>query len=211
MRRVLPEAEFRAWFDGFLPDLEAGEPKSLFTPAFVSDRSDGKIAHLDGVNLSRAWCWRGLADALDPATRGPCAADRRHASRRQPALRRRRLYGRALAGDFRPAGPGDATMTDEDLNVAYLALGRLIAKQCPQGFASAAMALNMDEGRSLLRIHYEMPDGAAAQAPLDDDAARNILESLRFIRGKVGGEGEASWRTCHVTLRAGGHFAIEFE
>jgi len=39
----------------------------LFTPAFVSDRSDGKIAHLDGVNLSRAWCWRGLADALEPA------------------------------------------------------------------------------------------------------------------------------------------------
>ena len=39
-------------------------------PAFVSDRSDGKIAHLDGVNLSRAWCWRGLADALDPDLAG---------------------------------------------------------------------------------------------------------------------------------------------
>ena len=46
--------------------LAAGTPRSLFTPAFVSDRSDGKIAHLDGVNLSRAWCWRGLAGALDP-------------------------------------------------------------------------------------------------------------------------------------------------
>jgi hypothetical protein len=67
MRRVLPEAEFRSWFDGFLPDLAAGEPRSLFEPAFVSDRSDGKIAHLDGFNLSRAWCWRGLASALDPA------------------------------------------------------------------------------------------------------------------------------------------------
>lgn len=66
MRRVLPPAEFRAWFDAFLPDLAAGEPGSLFTPAFVSDRSDPKIAHLDGVNLSRAWCWRGLAGALDP-------------------------------------------------------------------------------------------------------------------------------------------------
>jgi hypothetical protein len=33
----------------------------LFTPATVSDRSDGKIAHLDGLNLSRAWCWRALA------------------------------------------------------------------------------------------------------------------------------------------------------
>lgn len=67
MRRALPEAAFRPWFDGFLPALAERCPASLFTPAFVSDRSDGKIAHLDGVNLSRAWCWRGLAGALDPA------------------------------------------------------------------------------------------------------------------------------------------------
>jgi Protein of unknown function (DUF2891) len=66
MRRVLGEEAFGAWFDAFLPELAAGEPRSLFTPAFVSDRSDGKIAHLDGVNLSRAWCWRGLAGALEP-------------------------------------------------------------------------------------------------------------------------------------------------
>ncbi|MGZ8347898.1 MAG: DUF2891 domain-containing protein, partial [Allosphingosinicella sp.] len=65
MRRALPDA-FGPWFDAFLPDLAAGEPRTLFRPAFVSDRSDGKIAHLDGVNLSRAWCWRGLAGALDP-------------------------------------------------------------------------------------------------------------------------------------------------
>jgi hypothetical protein len=65
MSRVLAPAEFRAWFDGVLPDLAAGEPRSLFKPAFVSDRSDGKIVHLDGVNLSRAWCWRGLAPAFD--------------------------------------------------------------------------------------------------------------------------------------------------
>jgi hypothetical protein len=67
MRRVLSAAEFAAWFDAFLPDAAVGEPRSLFTPAFVSDRSDGKIAHLDGLNLSRAWCWRGLADAAEPA------------------------------------------------------------------------------------------------------------------------------------------------
>ena len=65
MRRVLAADEFRAWLSAFLPDLAAGEPRTLFSPAFVSDRTDGKIAHLDGVNLSRAWCWRGLADALD--------------------------------------------------------------------------------------------------------------------------------------------------
>jgi hypothetical protein len=67
MRRLLGRAEFAGWFDAFLPDAAAGEPRSLFTPAFVSDRSDGKIAHLDGLNLSRAWCWRGVADAADPA------------------------------------------------------------------------------------------------------------------------------------------------
>jgi len=67
MRRALPERAFQPWFGAFLPDLAHGRPASLFIPAIVSDRSDGKIAHLDGVNLSRAWCWRGLADALAPA------------------------------------------------------------------------------------------------------------------------------------------------
>ena len=67
MKRVLAPDRFRTWLDGFLPHLGAGEPRSLFTPAMVSDRSDGKIAHLDGFNLCRAWCWRGLADALEPA------------------------------------------------------------------------------------------------------------------------------------------------
>jgi hypothetical protein len=64
MRRVLPDSEFRGWFARFLPRLGEGEPRTLFEPAVVSDRSDGKIAHLDGLNLSRAWCWRGVADSL---------------------------------------------------------------------------------------------------------------------------------------------------
>lgn len=66
MRRVLGDAAFRDWFERFLPELAAGEPRSLFVPATVADRSDGKIAHLDGLNLSRAWCWRGIAGALAP-------------------------------------------------------------------------------------------------------------------------------------------------
>ena len=60
MKRVLPEAEFADWFAGFLPRIDRDEPAALFTPATVSDRSDGKIAHLDGLNLSRAWAWREL-------------------------------------------------------------------------------------------------------------------------------------------------------
>jgi Protein of unknown function (DUF2891) len=61
MRAALPDEEFRPWFAGFLPRVGQGLPATLFTPATVSDRGDGKIAHLDGLNLSRAWCWRSLA------------------------------------------------------------------------------------------------------------------------------------------------------
>ena len=60
MSRVLPTAEFGDWFAAFLPRIEQKQPATLFTPVTVSDRSDGKIAHLDGLNLSRAWCWREL-------------------------------------------------------------------------------------------------------------------------------------------------------
>ncbi|HEV2080593.1 MAG TPA: DUF2891 domain-containing protein [Allosphingosinicella sp.] len=66
MRRAIKHREFSSWLVQFLPDLAVGEPRSLFIPAEVSDRSDGKIAHLDGFNLSRAWCWRGIAGALEP-------------------------------------------------------------------------------------------------------------------------------------------------
>lgn len=64
MRRVLPPDAFADWFAAFLPRLAERHPATLFTPATVSDRSDGKIAHLDGLNLSRAWCWRGIASSL---------------------------------------------------------------------------------------------------------------------------------------------------
>lgn len=58
MRRVLPD--FRPWFEAFLPEF----PSSLLVPATVSDRSDGQLAHLDGLNLSRAWCFSNLASSL---------------------------------------------------------------------------------------------------------------------------------------------------
>ena len=89
MSRVLPAPAFRDWFDAFLPDLARGSPATLFTPATVSDRSDGKIAHLDGLNLSRAWCWRGLARALGddhPVAASARAAAERHLSASLPHL-----------------------------------------------------------------------------------------------------------------------------
>lgn len=77
MQRLLPEAEFATWFARFLPRLGDGEPAALFAPAAVSDRSDGRIVHLDGVNLSRAWCWRALAEE-HPAAARMCAAAEAH-------------------------------------------------------------------------------------------------------------------------------------
>lgn len=74
MRRVQSAEAFRTWFDAFLPRLAAGQPETLFTPAGVSDRTDGKIAHLDGLNLSRAWCWREIANALPPGDPRSAAA-----------------------------------------------------------------------------------------------------------------------------------------
>jgi len=68
MARTNP-AFFQIWFDQFLPRIADRQPATLFTPATVSDRSDGKIAHLDGLNLSRAWCWRSLAPLLPAAER----------------------------------------------------------------------------------------------------------------------------------------------
>jgi hypothetical protein len=64
MRRVLPAPEYRRWLGRFLPGLATGEPKSLLTPATVSDRTDPQIVHLDGLALSRAWCMRGIGGAL---------------------------------------------------------------------------------------------------------------------------------------------------
>ena len=63
MARAHP-ALFPEWFGRYLPRLVAREPDTLFTPAIVSDRSDGKIAHLDGLNLSRAWCWHSIAPSM---------------------------------------------------------------------------------------------------------------------------------------------------
>jgi hypothetical protein len=82
MRRVLPAEEFRAWFGRYLPGVAKGEPKSLLTPATVSDRTDPQIVHLDGLNLSRAWSMRSIAAALpkdDPARKVLAAAAVRHA------------------------------------------------------------------------------------------------------------------------------------
>ncbi len=82
MAQVLAAADFGDWIDAFLPGIAAGQPAALFVPAVVSDASDGQIAHLHGLNASRAWCWRRLAQALpagDPRAAAALAAAHRHA------------------------------------------------------------------------------------------------------------------------------------
>jgi hypothetical protein len=78
VRRFLAPAAFRAWFEDFLPQAATREPATLFAPARVSDRTDGKIAHLDGLNFARAWCWRSIAATLGDAH--PVAARAREAA-----------------------------------------------------------------------------------------------------------------------------------
>ena len=71
MRRILAPEEFPGWLSSFLPAIPvasgAGEAAESWLPvAVVSDRTDGKLAHLDGLNLSRAWMLEGILSALPP-------------------------------------------------------------------------------------------------------------------------------------------------
>lgn len=59
MRRVLDNEEYKAWLKKFLPRLS--DTSFSLEPGIVSDRSDGQLAHLDGLNFSRAWCLYGIA------------------------------------------------------------------------------------------------------------------------------------------------------
>lgn len=64
MLKVLPREEFLPWLDAFLPGFREA-PGSFLEVAEVTDRSDGKLAHLDGLNFSRAWCLYELGNALE--------------------------------------------------------------------------------------------------------------------------------------------------
>jgi len=64
MRKILGPVKFRTWFHRFAQTLKGGSAKNILDPAVVSDRTDPKIVHLDGLNLSRAWCMFGIASSL---------------------------------------------------------------------------------------------------------------------------------------------------
>jgi hypothetical protein len=67
MSRLLDPAAFPGWLERFLPGIAGSEPAVLFHPVTVSDPTDGQIAHLHGLNLSRAWAFTVIAERLPSA------------------------------------------------------------------------------------------------------------------------------------------------
>jgi len=81
MRRVLEPVEYARWLDGFLPVLPKDGRGDWLAPGVVTDPTDPKLAHLDGLNLSRAWMLEGMASGLpakDRRVAGLLAAARVH-------------------------------------------------------------------------------------------------------------------------------------
>ncbi len=64
MRRVLGPVEYADWLESFLPEIPPDDRSVWLVPAIVTDRSDPKLAHLDGLNLSRAWMLEGVISGL---------------------------------------------------------------------------------------------------------------------------------------------------
>ena len=84
MRRILDPPAFSKWLETFLPQIPRDGTSAWLPPGEVTDRSDPKLAHLDGLNLSRAWMLEGIA-------RGLPAGDRRIRALRASATEHRRV------------------------------------------------------------------------------------------------------------------------
>jgi hypothetical protein len=86
MRRVRAGADYAAWLHRFLPDLECEAAGRWLTPVTSPNPADGKLAHLDGLNSSRAWMLEGIAEALPAADPHLRVLAHAAASHRQAAL-----------------------------------------------------------------------------------------------------------------------------
>jgi hypothetical protein len=103
MRRVLPPAEYARWMDGFLPGLPKDGSSGWLEPGVVTDPTDPKLAHLDGLNLSRAWMLEGVAAGLPEGDRriaGLRAAARVHREKALAALTGEHYEGGHWLGTF---------------------------------------------------------------------------------------------------------------
>jgi len=103
MRRVLEQGEFSRWLSAFLPGIPTDGSTAWLPPGVVTDRSDPKLAHIDGLNLSRAWMLRGIASALpsdDPRREALLAASAEHADAALPAVSGEHYEGGHWLGTF---------------------------------------------------------------------------------------------------------------
>jgi hypothetical protein len=100
MRRVLGAPQFAAWLKVFLPQVGG---RNWLPPAIVTDRSDPKLAHLDGLNLSRAWMLEGMASGLprlDPRVAQLQATARAHRAEALPGITGQYYEGAHWLGTF---------------------------------------------------------------------------------------------------------------
>jgi ketosteroid isomerase-like protein len=67
VRRLFPPEKYDRWLGNFLPEIPLDGSADWLRPATVTDAADGKLVHLDGLNLSRAWMLEGIASGLTPA------------------------------------------------------------------------------------------------------------------------------------------------
>ena len=103
VRRILPATEYAAWLTGFLPRIPRTASADWLAPGVVTDRSDPKLAHIDGLNLSRAWMLEGIAAGLPKGDRrlaALAAAARAHAAAALPAVTGEHYEGGHWLGTF---------------------------------------------------------------------------------------------------------------
>jgi hypothetical protein len=156
VRRALAPAEFARWLTAFLPQIPSDGSTAWLQVARITDRSDPKLAHLDGLNLSRAWMLEGIADGL------PSADKRRAALHASAGLHRDASLGAvtsehyvgshwlgtfALYGASRDAGKGAAMKTakivainvlllpDQPMSARAKEINDQLRQSYPQGFA----------------------------------------------------------------------------
>ncbi|HEX2223021.1 MAG TPA: DUF2891 domain-containing protein [Thermoanaerobaculia bacterium] len=97
VRRILPPDRFATWLDAFLPQIPRDGRGDWLAPGVVTDPTDGKLAHLDGLNLSRAWMMEGIAAGLP-------AGDSRLPALRAAARAHREAGLKAVTGEHYEGG-----------------------------------------------------------------------------------------------------------
>ncbi|MBI2213479.1 MAG: DUF2891 domain-containing protein [Acidobacteria bacterium] len=103
MRRALSPVEYAAWLGAFMPRLPRDGSAAWIHPGVVTDRSDGKLVHLDGLNLSRAWMLEGIASGLpegDPRRASILASSKEHEERGIAAITGQAYEGGHWLGSF---------------------------------------------------------------------------------------------------------------